>query len=74
MGKPGAHGIYLRDLSALTPSQQRLMDIYRANPGKRLYEIAALMGVDPKTVSKYGQEIREKLNVNSLAEAVKELG
>lgn len=70
MGKPGAHGVYVRDLSKPTAAQQRLLEVYRDNPGKRLSEIAVMMGISPKSVSKYGQELREKFGVGSLAEAV----
>jgi DNA-binding CsgD family transcriptional regulator len=68
------HGITIRDMSALTAAENRLLDAYANNPGKSFTEIAHLLGMSPRSVAKYGKTIREKLNVNSLAEAVRARG
>lgn len=64
------HGIKLRDMSALTAAEHRLLDCYAKHPTKSFTEIAVIMGMSPRSVAKYGKTIREKLFVNSLAEAV----
>jgi len=64
------HGTKLRDMSALTAAENRLLDCYAKHPTKSFTEIAALLGMSPRSVAKCGQVIREKLFVNSLAEAV----
>lgn len=64
------HGIVLRNLNELSRTERRLLEVYADNPGKSFHEIAEMMEISPKSVAKYSQSIREKLYVNSLAEAV----
>jgi DNA-binding CsgD family transcriptional regulator len=64
------HGIKIRDLCELTQAERELINVYRNNPGKTFSEIGAIIGVKQRCVSGRVKIIREKLNVNSLAEAV----
>jgi DNA-binding NarL/FixJ family response regulator len=68
------HGIVLRDLNELSRAEKKLLEVYADNPGKSFHDIAEMMEISPKSVAKYSQSIREKLYVNSLAEAVNMAG
>lgn len=64
------HGISIRDLSALTPAEKRLVEVYAANREKSFSQIAAMLGISPKSVAQQGKLIREKTGAKTLGEAV----
>lgn len=62
--------IFFKDNNALTPAEARLVEVYAANRGAKLAQIAEILGVTPKAAAERGRIVREKLGVKTLGEAV----